>query len=113
MSRLLALAIPFTVLVACATPEGGDCASATEHVTACYGEEVGAAFAEGCTPEAAAVALDEECGSVEEGKADSFSTPILSPPIEQFKYGSIGADKMGLPAVLMRALPLVCPDLLP
>lgn len=57
--------------------------------------------------------MDDACGSVEEGKEDSFTTQILSPPVEQFKYGSIGADKLGLPAVLMKALPLVCSDLLP
>lgn len=36
-----------------------------------------------------------------------------SGPIEQFKYGSIGADKVGLPLSLFRALPIVCSDLLP
>jgi hypothetical protein len=100
-------------IVGCAGQEAPDCATATEHVSACYGQEVADAFAEACTPEAAATALDDDCGTVEEGKADSFSTPILSPAIEQFKYGSIGADKMGLPLALMRALPLACSDLLP
>ena len=41
------------------------------------------------------------------------SATILNPPIEHFKYGSIGADKLGLPAVLLRAIPIVCADTLP
>lgn len=91
----------------------GQCDVAAEHVTACYGPDVGSAFRETCTPEAATTALAENCRSMEEGKADSFSTDILSPPIEHFKYGSIGSDKLGIPLVLLKAMPLVCSDLLP
>lgn len=92
---------------------GGECGAAAQHVTDCYGAEVGAAFAETCTPEAASTALADQCRDPKEGKADSFSTEILSPPVEHFKYGSIGTDKLGLPVSLHRALPLVCADLLP
>lgn len=95
------------------TQSGGQCDAASAHVQACYGPDVAAAFAETCTPQAAATALDENCLSMEEGKADSFSTQILSPPVEQFKYGSIGSDKLGIPLVLLKAMPLVCSDLLP
>jgi hypothetical protein len=114
MSRSAALIsiVTLTLVGGCNAPTI-DCETATAHVTACYGDEVGVAFAETCTAEAAADALDEVCQDPEEGKADSFSTPILSPPVEQFKYGSIGADKMGLPLALMRAMPIVCADLLP
>src|SRR5438045_6267638 len=109
MNRLVLV----TLIAGCAAEPPPDCATATDHVAACYGDEVAAAFAQTCTADSAAAALDDQCGSVEEGKEDSFSTQILSPPVEQFKYGSIGADKMGLPAVLLKALPLVCTDLLP
>src|SRR5690349_5947122 len=111
MNRLLL--VPILAAAGCAADSAPDCATATEHVAACYGDEVASAFADTCTPESAAAAMDDACGSVEEGKEDSFTTQILSPPVEQFKYGSIGADKLGLPAVLMKALPLVCSDLLP
>jgi hypothetical protein len=52
---------------------------------------------------------------VQTSEADVISLPteILDPPIEHFKYGSIGSDKLGLPLVLLRAMPLVCADLLP
>lgn len=91
----------------------GACAAATEHVAGCYGDEVAVAFAESCTAQAASAALADKCGSLEEGKADSFSTQILSPPVEHFKYGSIGADKLGVPIALLKAIPIVCADLLP
>ena len=111
MSRFLAsIAL---ILAACNTTDAPDCETAAAHVTSCYGEEVGAAFAETCDPDAAAVALADNCGSIDEGKADSYGTPILTPAVEQFKYGSIGADKLGLPVALLRAMPLVCKDLLP
>jgi cytochrome c5 len=100
------------VLLACAAQQDGDCDSAVKHVTDCYGDEIGAAFAETCDPAAASAALGEQCVG-DDGKADSFTTPILSPPVEQFKYGSIGSDKLGLPLVLIKALPIVCADLLP
>ena len=111
MSRAPALAL-VALLAACDGP-AADCESATQHVSDCYGAEVAEAFAASCTPEAAATALDEACTSPEEGKEDSGTTAILSPPVEQFKYGSIGADKLGLPLALMRAIPLVCADTLP
>lgn len=100
------------VLVACDSPNI-ECEAAAERVADCYGAEVGAAFASTCTSEAAVAALDEACLSPEEGKEDSFSTTILSPPIEHFKYGSIGSDKMGMPLAVMQAIPLVCEDTLP
>ena len=95
------------------TPERGDCGSATEQVAACYGDEVAAAFSETCDANAAAAALSEPCASGVEGKGDLFSTPILSPAVEQFKYGSIGADMLGVPAAILKAIPLVCADTLP
>src|SRR5258706_5559215 len=103
----------FVVLTACAEQAPADCESATQHVIDCYGAEVGAAFAEACTAASASTALSEECHPSEDGKADLFQTPILSPAVEQFKYGSIGADKLGLPLVLLRAMPIVCADFLP
>jgi len=112
LSQLTRLA-PLLVLVACAEPQTGDCDSAVQHVTDCYGDEIGLAFAESCNAETATTALAETCQSSDDGKADSFSTPILSPPVEHFKYGSIGADKLGLPLSLMKAIPLVCADMLP
>ena len=115
LSSLVALA-SLPGLTACATdPDGaGDCALATERVTACYGSEAGAGFAESCTPEAAELALTEECAPADDTKADLFgSTPILSPAVEQFKYGSIGADKLGLPLAVLQAIPLVCASTLP
>ncbi len=105
--------VPLLAIASCAGSEPGDCASATQHVSDCYGTDVGSAFAESCTSESAASALAEQCITSEDGKADLFSTPILSPAVEQFKYGSIGADKLGLPLSLLKALPLVCSDLLP
>jgi hypothetical protein len=117
MKRSFALVLVSVVAFACSSEDpargAAECETATAHVAACYGEEVGAAFAEACTADAAATALDEKCQSVEEGKADSFSTPILSPAIEHFKYGSIGSDKLGIPLVLLKAMPLVCAELLP
>jgi len=93
--------------------KAADCELATQHVADCYGDEVGAAFAESCTPETAASALDEQCATATDGKADAYSPPILSPAVEQFKYGSIGADKLGIPLPILRAIPIVCADLLP
>jgi mono/diheme cytochrome c family protein len=105
--------IAFALLAACSTEDAApDCATATEHVSDCYGEEVASAFAESCTAESAATALAESCPTAE-GKEDNYSPPILSPAVEQFKYGSIGADKLGLPVSLIKALPLMCKDLLP
>jgi mono/diheme cytochrome c family protein len=95
-----------------AAPEG-DCGAAAQHVESCFGPEVASAFAENCSAKSAADALADDCGAMEEGKSDSLSTKILSPPVEQFKYGSIGTDKLGLPVALHRAMPLVCSDLLP
>lgn len=112
MTRLSLL--PLFALAACAAdPTTVDCETATRHVADCYGEEIGAAFAESCTAEAAATAMEEQCAAGEGGKEDLFSTPVLSPPVEQFKYGSIGADKLGMPKAIIKALPLVCRDLLP
>ena len=34
-------------------------------------------------------------------------------PVEHFKYGSYGSEKTGLPYPIWKALPQVCPDLLP
>src|SRR6187549_1121653 len=34
-------------------------------------------------------------------------------PLEHFKYGSYGSEKTGLPYPIWKALPQVCPDLLP
>ncbi|HEU0031214.1 MAG TPA: hypothetical protein VFQ53_11315 [Kofleriaceae bacterium] len=102
----------FLALAACGADPASDCETAIQHVTDCYGSDVGEAFAEACTPETAATALAEQCPGPE-GKEDAFSTPVLSPAIEQFKYGSIGADKIGMPLAIVKALPLVCPDLLP
>lgn len=112
MRHLVPLTLVFTA-AACTEPPPGDCSSATQHVIDCYGDEVGAAFAQSCTPEAAESAIAEQCHPSEDGKADAFQTPILSPAVEQFKYGSIGADKLGLPLVLLRAMPIVCADFLP
>lgn len=110
---LLALLAP--AAAGCSDPTTADCEAATRHVTACYGAEVGEAFGATCGAEAAATALAEACPTGEEdGKADGFGgTPILSPPLEHWKYGSIGADKLGLPLALVRAMPIVCEDLLP
>ncbi len=49
----------------------------------------------------------------EEAEAIYSPTTILNPPIEHFKYGSIGADKLGLPVSLFKAIPIVCADTLP
>ena len=109
----LAISLSMTLLAACsATEQGGDCGLATQHVSDCYGEQVASAFAESCTADAAKTALDESCPTAE-GKEDAYNPPLLSPATEQFKYGSIGSDKMGLPVSILRALPLMCSDLLP
>jgi cytochrome c5 len=111
MNRLATLSLLFA---ACSSdPTGADCASATDRVAACYGDEVASAFAETCDAPAAAAALAEPCQGPGDGKADIFSTPILQPAAEQFKYGSIGADMLGVPAAIVRAVPLVCADTLP
>lgn len=119
MNRAL-VSVSFSFLLAgCSAADDGnpgsasDCNVATEHVASCFGPEVADAFAQTCTAESASAALGDDCADLSEGKADSLSTKILSPPVEQFKYGSIGTDKLGLPVVLHRALPLVCSDLLP
>jgi mono/diheme cytochrome c family protein len=69
-----------------------------------------------CLAVAAMVVLSG-CGGEDDASSQAAdlnsSVPILSPPIEHFKYGSIGADKLGLPLVLFKAIPLVCADLLP
>jgi cytochrome c5 len=105
--------LPLGLVVGCATEPAGDCELATQHVNDCYGDEVAAAFAEACTAETATTALAEQCESAD-GKSDLFgSTPILSPAVEQFKYGSIGADQLGMPIAIAKALPIVCADLLP
>jgi mono/diheme cytochrome c family protein len=100
------------LLSACAG-DSSECAVATEKVAACYGEEVATAFADACDPAAAELAMAEQCPSDVEGKADGYSPPILSPATEHFKYGSIGADKMGVPVSILKAIPLVCADTLP
>ncbi|HEY4177955.1 MAG TPA: hypothetical protein VGM90_14005 [Kofleriaceae bacterium] len=114
-SSLLAGLVLLPVLGACAAdPSSDDCASATAKVAECYGDEAANAFAESCDADSAAVALTEQCAPEDESKADLFgATPILSPAVEQFKYGSIGADKMGLPLAILKAIPLVCADTLP
>jgi len=108
------LAIPFVLVTACSASEqsSSDCGPAIAHVTDCYGEDVGQAFAETCNAEAAQTALSESCPTAE-GKEDSYNPPILQPAVEQFKYGSMGADKLGLPVSIMKALPLMCGDLFP
>ncbi len=111
MKRIALLAL-VTACSADVVPEG-DCGLATAHVTDCYGNEVGEAFAQSCTGEAAATALAEQCPGPDDEKSDLFATPILSPASEQFKYGSIGADKLGLPLSILKAVPLVCADTLP
>ena len=112
MRRYIAIAL---LASACSSESVPDCDLATQHVSDCYGDETAAAFAESCTAESAKTALAESCPTAEgpEGKADGYSPPILQPAVEQFKYGSIGADKLGLPVSILRALPLVCSDLLP
>src|SRR5690349_1335757 len=102
------------LLAACSGSEQSapDCDTAVQHVSDCYGEEVAGAFAESCTAETAATALAESCPTAE-GKEDNYNPPLLSPAVEQFKYGSIGSDKMGLPVALIKALPVMCKDLLP
>src|SRR5688572_29856900 len=100
------------MVTACAG-DAPECQTATEKVAACYGDEVAAAFAESCDPAAAELALAEQCASDVEGKADGYSPPILSPATEHFKYGSIGADKLGVPVAILKAIPLVCADTLP
>jgi mono/diheme cytochrome c family protein len=107
--------LSFSLLAACADAPDGDCAAATQHVTDCYGDEIGAAFGQSCTADTATTALSESCpGADGTGKEDLFATtPVLSPPIEQFKYGSIGGDIMGVPLSILKAVPLVCADTLP
>lgn len=92
-----------------------ECEAAMQHVSDCYGADVAESFAASCDAETAAAALADECEAPEgvDGKADFFPTQILSPALEQFKYGSIGGDKRGLPLSILRALPIVCEDLLP
>jgi mono/diheme cytochrome c family protein len=111
MRHLLALSL---FVAACSGSEQSapDCDTAVQHVSDCYGEELGTAFAESCTPELAQTALAESCPTAE-GKEDNYNPPLLSPAVEQFKYGSIGADKMGLPVSIIKALPVMCKDLLP
>jgi mono/diheme cytochrome c family protein len=65
----------------------------------------------GCSTEAELADQEPEADTSEE--AISAATPILSPPIEHFKYGSIGADKMGVPLAIFKAIPIVCADRLP
>jgi hypothetical protein len=114
MTRLYALALALACSVGChAETLSADCDDAIQRVSECYGPDAAAAFSETCDAEAAEQALAEECESSEGGKTDSLSTSILSPPIEQFKYGSIGADKLGLPLAILRAVPIVCADTLP
>ncbi len=109
-----ALLAPLAFLVACSQqPDAADCGAATQHVTDCYGDEIGTAFSEACTADTAATALAQSCPTSDDEKSDLFSTPILSPAVEQFKYGSIGADKLGLPLSILKAIPLVCADTLP
>ncbi len=114
LALLALLVLPH--LAGCAT-DGSDpaCDTATQRVAECYGDEAANAFAESCDAELAATALGEACAPAEsDGKNDLFgATPILSPAVEQFKYGSIGADKLGLPLAILRAIPLVCADTLP
>jgi mono/diheme cytochrome c family protein len=118
MHRLLSAA-SCALILACgprdqsAPGASGDCDAAAQHIASCHGEEVATAFAQNCTPQAASDALADKCGTLEEGKADSLSTQILSPPERHFKYGSIGADKLGIPVALLHAIPIVCSDLLP
>src|SRR5688572_20844351 len=109
MRHLVAIAL----LAACSGSESpADCDLAAERVADCYGAEVATTFAESCTAETAQTALAEACPTAE-GKEDNYNPPLLSPAVEQFKYGSIGADKMGLPVALLKALPVMCKDLLP
>ena len=118
MTRLacLALVLPLAAW-GCATDASSDpdCAAAIQRVGECYGDEAANAFAETCDATSASTALSEQCAPPEsDGKSDLFgATPILSPAVEQFKYGSIGADKMGLPLAILKAIPLVCADTLP
>ncbi len=102
------------LLAACSGSEQSapDCDTAVQHVSDCYGEEVAGAFAESCTADSAKTALAESCPTAE-GKEDNYNPPLLSPAVEQFKYRSIGADKMCLPVALIKALPVMCKDLLP
>ncbi|MDQ3333661.1 MAG: cytochrome c [Myxococcota bacterium] len=107
------IAIASLLIAACSAEQSDpDCETAVQHVTSCYGDEVGGAFAEACTPESAKTALEEACPTAE-GKEDNYNPPLLTPAVEQFKYGSIGADKMGLPVSIIKALPVMCRDLLP
>src|SRR5437764_4451515 len=102
-------ALAFAVFAACAASPDPDCAQASEHVAACYGSDVGQAFAQTCTADTAQAALAEPCAPSDGGKADGFGgSPILGNPVEQFKYGTIGADELGIPLAVFRALPLVC-----
>jgi processive rubber oxygenase RoxA-like protein len=110
MTRLVAL---LPILAACGGEPDADCGAATQKVADCYGDEAAAAFAQACTADLAKAALAETCASSDEGKGDLFSTPVLSPATEQFKYGSIGADMIGTPVAILRAIPLVCADTLP
>jgi hypothetical protein len=111
MTKAALLAVSLLACTGEPAPEG-DCAAATQHVADCYGDEIGTAFAAACTSESATTALSESCPGAD-GKEDLFSTPILSPASEHFKYGSIGADMMGLPLSILKAVPLVCADTLP
>ncbi len=112
MTRHAISALLFVAACSTDAPDG-DCGLATQHVSDCYGNEIGEAFAASCTGEAAVTALAEQCPGPDDEKSDLFGTPILSPATEQFKYGSIGADKLGLPLSILKAIPLVCSDTLP
>jgi mono/diheme cytochrome c family protein len=81
----------------------------TRWMVACLALALGAGGA-ACNEDEAAEP-DEEQALQEE--ALTSGTTILSPPLEHFKYGSIGADKLGLPLAVFKAIPLVCGDLLP
>jgi mono/diheme cytochrome c family protein len=115
MSRhLISITALFTLAAGCdSAASDADCEAAADRVEACYGAEVAEQFAATCDAEAApeliGAALSEPCDA--DGKADGFGgTPIHPDGEEHFKYGSIGADWMGLPKSMYRALPLVCED---
>ncbi|MEM9194241.1 MAG: cytochrome c [Myxococcota bacterium] len=100
----------------CSVDMQADCPRAAERVEACYGPEIAEQFSSTCDEASAGSALEADCPGSSEGvagKTDLFPTDILSPPLEQFKYGSIGADKRGIPLAILRAVPVVCEDTLP
>src|SRR5688572_23678056 len=53
-------------------------------------------------------------GAVFYGRYVANAAPeTFTDPVEHFKYGSYGSEKTGLPYPVWKALPEICPELLP